>query len=170
MNCTKYVCASVLLLATALCAQTPAAVPVPSQLATAHTAFLASAAAPGLGRYENVIINLVYTDAYQALVKANHYQLLAAPAGAELSMTISVHNQIITVMRGDSMDGFFLRLEIYDTKTHSLLWAIDEPIQGAFREKTFAKNLDTSIALLMTDLNLLTTGKLPGDVEAAPTK
>jgi hypothetical protein len=170
MNRKQALTASLLLVATALCAQTPPAVPVPSQISTAHTAFLASGGAPGAGRNENLMTGLTYTGVYQALAKSGHYQLTAAPAEAEISMTIAIRDQVTSVSQGTSYDAFFLRLEISDTKTHTLLWAIDEPIQGAFREKTFQKNLDASITLLITDLNLLAAGNIPGDPAPASTK
>jgi hypothetical protein len=170
MNNKLTLIAVLLLSATSLLAQTGPPVPVPSQIASAHTAFLASGGAPGAGRNENLMTGLTYTGVYQALAKAGHYQLTATPADAELSMTIAIHDHLGSVSQGTSFDDFFLRLEISDTKTHALLWAIDEPIQGAFREKTFQKNLDASITLLITDLNLLAAGNIPGDPAPASTK
>ena len=153
---------AILLLATLpLFAQTPAT-PVPSQFATAHTAFLASGSAPGAGGRERLIAQMVYTSAYNSLSTAGRYHLVSMPADAELSMVISAESRIFDVSSGSSSDSIFLRLEIYDIKTHTLLWALDESVNGAFREKTFQKNVDQSVAALMDDLNALANGTIPG--------
>jgi hypothetical protein len=156
-----------------LLAQSPGTVPVPSQLATAHTAFLASGSAPGAGRYEPLIAQMVYTSFYKSLSAAGQYHLVGGPADAELSMVISSQSHVSAVTNGSSFDANFIRLEIYDIKTHTLLWAIDEPLEGAYREKTFQKNVDKSIAALISDLKTLAGGALPGDSDTPkpePTK
>lgn len=126
--------------------------PLPSQLAGKHTVFIASAGAPGFGRYERIGAKIVYDRLYAAVSKIDRYQLCSAPAQAEIAMEITLQT---------SVDALFLRLSIYDVKTHTLLWAIDEPIGGAFRIPTFERNADASIALLMDDLNNLASGKQP---------
>jgi len=160
--------AVLMLAALPLCAQVPAAVPVPSQFATAHTAFLASGSAPGSGRNERFIAQVVYSSVYKSLSTAGHYHLVSAPADAELSMVVSTQSHVSDVMGGDSPFEALLRLEIYDVKTHTLLWALDEQINSMFREKTFQKNVDQSVAALMVDLNALASGSVPGDT--TPTK
>lgn len=164
----KFAIASLFCAATAVFGQTP----VPSQLATAHTVFLASAGAPGSGGDEKPIAEMVYTTFYNALSAAHRYQLVDAPATADLSMTIGARSGI-DVTNGNSSDRAYLHLEIYDIKTHTLVWAIDEGLQGAYREKTFQHNVDTSVAALIDDLNNLANGKLPGDAatsKSQPTK
>lgn len=136
---------------------------VPSQFATAHTVFLASAGAPGSGGHEKEIANIVYTSLYKALSATGRYQLAASPSNAELAMNISTQNRISDVTNGSSTDSAFLRLEIYDVKTHLLIWTIDEDIQVAFREKTFQHNVDATVAAIIDDLNTLANGNLPGD-------
>jgi hypothetical protein len=95
-------------------------------------------------------------------------------------MIVSTQSHVSSVSGGDSFNAFFLRLEIYDVKTHTLLWALDESVNGAFREKTFQKNVDQSVAALMVDLNALANGTIPGtatspkveptDANSEPTK
>jgi hypothetical protein len=151
-----------------LSAQSPATIPAPSQLGTAHTAFLASGSAPGAGPREFLIAQMVYASTYKSLSSSGQYRLVGAPADAEMSMVISTNITISDVINGGSLNSAFIRLEIFDVKTHTLLWALDEPIQGAFREKTFQKNVDESIAALMNDLKTLASGVIPGDPTAAP--
>ena len=140
---------------------------VPSQFATAHTVFLASAGAPGSGAHEKQIAEIVYTTFYKALSSTGHYQLVENPSNADLAMNISTQSRISDVTNGSSADSAYLRLEIYDVKTHMLLWTINEDVQGAFREKTFEHNVDATIAALMDDLNTLANGNLPGDTGPA---
>ncbi|MGH9617016.1 MAG: hypothetical protein ACRD28_09775, partial [Acidobacteriaceae bacterium] len=145
-----------------LSAQSANAVPVPAQFATAHTVFLASGAAPGAGGKEVLIAQMVYSSFYKSLSAAGRYRLVSTPDDAELSMVISTQTAMSDVMKGDSVDESYLRLEIFDVRTHSLLWTIDEPLNGAFREKTFQKNVDKSVAAIMSDLNSLASGAVPG--------
>lgn len=155
---------TMLLVTSAAIAQTPA--PVPTQLATVRTIFLASGAAPG-GGHETAIAQIVYSSTYHALSAAGRYHLAGTPAEAELSMIVSTQSSS-NVFNGDSIGGPFIRLEIYDIKTHTLLWALDEPVNGAFREKTFQKNVGESIAKLMDDLKTLASGTIPGDLTTNP--
>ena len=148
-------------------AQSADAVPVPSQFATAQTAFLASASAPGVGGRETLIAQIIYSSLYKSLSSGGQYRLVSAPADSELSMIISAHAHVSSVVNGSSFDATYLRLEVYDVKTHTLLWALDEPIQGAFRQKTFQKNVDKSIASLNNDLKQLASGAVPGDAASS---
>ena len=141
-----------------LSAQSANAVPVPSQFATARTVFLASGSAPGSGTHEVLIARMVYSSFYRSLSTAGRYHLVSAPADADLSMVISA----------DSLNEPSLQLDIYDIKTHTLLWTLDEPLLGAFREKTFQKNIDKTVAALMNDLKSLASGEVPGGPATAP--
>jgi hypothetical protein len=153
-------------------AQSPSPIPAPSQFATAHTAFLASGSAPAAGARQALVAEMVYSSLYRSLSASGQYHLLAAPADAELSMIISTEMFVSDATNGSSIPYPYLRLEIYDTKTHALLWALDEPLQGAFREKTFEKNVDEAVASLAADLKTLAAGSIPGDPSTAtvPTK
>ena len=148
---------------TALSAQTL----VPSQFATAHTVFFASGGAPGSGGHEKQIAEIVYTTFYKALSAVGRYQLVENPSSADLAMNISAQSRISDVTNGSSTDSAYLRLEIYDVKTHMLIWTINEDVQGAFREKTFQRNVDTAVTALIDDLNTLANGNLPGDTSPA---
>ena len=142
--------AILLLAALRLSAQTPTAIPVPSQFATAHTIFLASASAPGYSD-EKATAAAIYTSVYQSLAVSGRYRLVTAPADADLSMVLTIRKSVLS-------------LEIYNVKTHTLLWVLDEPLRVATLEKTFVKNAQASALLFVDDLNTLASGKLPGDV------
>jgi hypothetical protein len=149
--------------ATSLLAQS---LPAPAQFATAKKIFLGSGGAPGTGFNERLFSSQIYTTMYQSLQASGRYQMQTAPSDAELGMTISVIRFSSSVTNGNSGDITSLRLEITDIKTRTLLWAIDEPLQGAFREKTFEKNVGSSISAMMADLNALAAGQIPGSAAA----
>jgi hypothetical protein len=152
-----------LLFATCSSAQTP--VPVPSNFATAKTAFLASEGAPDLATKEKEGISILYSSMYKALLAASIYKLETNPAAADLSMSVSIGN-ISMDFNGNSLANPFIRLSIRDTKTQSLLWNIDETLKGAWREKTFEKNVDTCTAQIIADLKQLAAGTSPSNTPA----
>lgn len=148
--------------ATGLCAQTtpPMTASVPSQFATARTAFLSNAGAPTFGVREKEASTMAYESVYKALGADGHYKLTGAPAEAELSFEISI-GEVDSVLGGSSISSGYLRLAAYDVKTHCLLWNIDEPVKGAFRAASFLKNIDEATTKLTVDLHSLIAGKQP---------
>lgn len=132
---------------------------VPSQFATAQTVFLGAAGASSGGTKEKLMVNMVYSGMYDALTSLKQYRIVTAPADADLSMEVSA---VVTV---GAVNGTFnsvvLRLVVRDTKTHALLWTIDEPLNGAFREKTFQRNVDSAAKEIAADLKSLAEGKEP---------
>jgi hypothetical protein len=132
-------------------AQSPA-VAVPSQFATAHTLFIGYGGAGGLTNIESTAT--LYTSAYHGL-SSGPYRLTTTPADADLSAVFS----------GEGAPGSagvtFIRLAVFDTKTHALLWIIDERVNGGFKKDSFQKNIDESVAKIVAALNSLAAGKLP---------
>jgi hypothetical protein len=137
-------------------AQSSGTAPVPSQLA--QTALLASS-----GGHEPLIAQMVCSSVYKCFSTIGKCHIVATPADAKLSQS-----HISAVTGGSSIDSFFLHLDIYDTKTHSLLWALEEPIDGAFRGKTLDKNVNEAVPSVDNDLKLLGNGAVLGDPSAAP--
>ena len=144
-----------LLLARGAHAQTTA--PVPTQFATAHTVFLASAGTTATSDVEDYVAAM-YPSTYRMLGTLN-YQLVATPAAADLGMEISV----VTVppLGVGAPSAAFLQLVVRDIKTHALLWTLQVPINNDFRAKSFQKGLDAAEARLAADLNALKSGTLP---------
>jgi hypothetical protein len=132
-------------------AQSPA-VAVPSQFATAHTLFIGYG---GLGALNNIVSTaMFYTSAYHGL-SSGPYRLTRTPADADLSAVFS----------GEGIPGStavtFIRLAVFDTKTHALLWIIDERVNGAVTKVSLQKNINESVAKIAAALNSLAAGKLP---------
>ena len=154
---TTLMTSAFLVAALGLSAQTPVRVPVPVQLTTAKTIFLAKGSTAGAGGFEPVMAEMAYTSVYKALNMAGRYELQPRPAGAELSMVISVQNYVSSASGGSSFGTNFLRLEIYDTATHALLWTLDEPV-NYFNKK----DVGGGVTALMDDLKTLAAGTIPG--------
>jgi len=169
MKRTLQLAALSLAIGTKLSAQAPPAIPVPSQFATAKTAFLASAGSSAVSTREKDVSSMIYSSMYRELASAKTYQLTSAPADAELSMTLGLESSVTDATNGTSFAYTFIRLSVFDTKTHALLWNIDEPIKGAFREKTFVKNVDDATSRVLADLKSLAAGKIPADTAANDT-
>ena len=143
-----------------LSAQTPPAATVPTQFATAHTAFLSNAGAPSLANREKEGATMAYESISGALVKDRHYKLTPVPSDAELAFEVSIQ-ATDQISKGDSVNSGYLRLAVYDVKTHCLLWNIDEPVRGAFRASSFQKNIDEASGKIIADLHALISGKQP---------
>ena len=142
----------------ALQAQTESDVLVPTQFATAKTAFLAYAGAPAGSR---ITPAMVYPSAFKALNKMGNYSLNPTPGSADLLMEVSVGVHYSSVSSGSSTQTPYVRLVLYDRSTHALLWEIDEMLSAAIREASMQKNIDQSMAAMAADLKALAMGKLP---------
>jgi hypothetical protein len=136
-----------------------AVVPVPSQFASAHTVFLSQDGAPALGGKAKLVSNMIYESMYRSLAASKLYTLTGSPADAELTMAVSV---LITVgTSNNNFNNISVRLVVRDRKTQALLWTFDEPLDGAFREKTFQHNVDTASGRIADDLKALSQGEEP---------
>ena len=132
-------------------AQATASAPLPAQLATATTAFLANA---GL---DNATSTQAYNTFYQGLYTWNHYQMKPTPAAAELTFELSINSLVTNVNNGSSLNDTYLRLVIRDTKTGALLWSLSENIRPAARQKTLDTNLNDAATKLLADLKAVTS-------------
>jgi hypothetical protein len=150
---------AILLLASSpLFAQTPAAIPIPAQLTTAQTAFVANAGGP-----DNYLSRTAYMSFYQALTSWRRFQLTAAPANAELALELTTAQRGGTTLTSHLT---VLELNIRDIKTQSLLWSFTEPVNSA--ATPMASDLAASAAKLVADFNALLSGPLVS--EPAPKK
>jgi hypothetical protein len=140
----------------ALHAQAPAA-PVPSQILTAKRVFISNA---GVGT------EWIFNEFYAGIKSWGRYDLVAAPADADLVLEISLSSQITGVggSKESGCNSFSvtrLKLVLLDTKTRIALWTFTENIQPYARQKTGEKNTDDSINKLVDDLEALTAQPSP---------
>lgn len=138
--------------------------PVPTQIAAARKLFIANA--PG----ENVPKSLgapdrPYNEFYQAMKNSRGYELVTAPAEADLIFEISFASSLSGVS-GSSNTGcssftdYSVRLVILDPKMRVPLWWFSEPValHGGFsnRKETLDSVFIHSIAALVDDVRSLT--------------
>jgi len=153
MNHTKsYIALATLFATSCLHAQST---PVPTQLGTAKTVFIANAGGP-----LNYLNEEAYIDFYQALSAAKLFQIVALPANAELTMELSVTSHLSRTTLGTIPDAPFLQLAIRDVKTQSLLWSLTEPIGADTLATTSRKDIATAASDLVTDFKTLRSGTI----------
>jgi hypothetical protein len=129
------------------------ATPVPAQIGTAKKVFISNA---GVDKDET------YNGFYAAIKSWGQYELMAAPADADLVLEISFSTRITSVYGSkesgcDSSNTSQLKLVLVDTKTRIPLWTVTETIKPAGRQKTAEKNLSDAINKLVGDLKTLST-------------
>jgi hypothetical protein len=125
--------------------------PLPAQIVTAKTVFISNA---GAGLDKN------YNEFYAAIKNWGRYELLAAPANADLVLEISFASQITDVGGSkesgcSSRNESHFRLQLLDPKTRIVLWTNTETIEPFFLQKTGEKNTSDAIKRLVEDLKLL---------------
>jgi hypothetical protein len=134
----------------ALQAQITAA-PLPSQILTAKKVFISNT---GAGTDRN------YNQFYAAIKSWGRYELVTAPANADLVYEISYSSQITGVSGSkesgcDSSSVLRFKLVLVDPKTRITLWTLTENIKPFARQKTGDKNFDDAIDRLVGDLKAL---------------
>src|ERR1700722_12420896 len=135
----------------------PTPAPVPVQMASAHKAFLSNA---GGESFEAVIGETVfnggpdrpYNEFYAQLKDWGHYELVAAPADADLVLEISwvlTDTGLRLPVLGQ------LRLVVIDPKTHVTLWNFTEYVRGAMLLGNRDKNFDQAMTTVVNRMKLL---------------
>ncbi len=133
---------------------------VPTQLQTEQTVFLANGGAPALDRNDLKGSEILYTSTYQALASIARFHMVASPGAATLALVVSLRPNMES-QYGSTVGDPLIHLEIYDVKSHMLLWVLDDPASDAFGNKQFQKAIDDSMRRIVSELNTLGTGKLP---------
>src|SRR5258708_18387365 len=125
--------------------------PLPSQIYTAKKVFVSNAGGNTLGDYSGGP-DRAYNQLYAALKGWGRYELVRAPADAELVFGIRFATPILgekvsgggggnTPVSSSPVKYPQFRLAILDLKTHVLLWTFTERVQSALlqgnRDKTF---------------------------------
>jgi hypothetical protein len=96
----------------------------------------------------NYTPNLAYDEFYLAMKTWGQYELVLAPADADLAFEITSANPV-------GSNDPQVRMLILDPKTHVTLWACTEPIQGASRAATARKNFQLAVTDLVEDVKKL---------------
>ena len=135
--------------------------PPPSAFASARTVFIASGGARELATKEKIGVGMLYAAVNEQLATWGKYKVQQDAIGVDLSFEVSIEQQFTDVTGGSSSSRPYVRLVVRDGKTNTLLWVLNQPLHGAFREETFRKNVGESVSALVEDLKSLSAGKLP---------
>lgn len=131
------------------------AAPVPSQILAAKKVFIANGGLEGFVSSDAYIggQDRGYNQFYETFQKSTRFQLVATPAEADLVLEIS------TRIASDAQSN--LRLTIYETKSHYVLWRMDSLIEIAARQVTFKRNFDTAVTRLASNFEKLAAPPQP---------
>jgi hypothetical protein len=136
--------------------------PVPAQIFKARKVFVSNAGGDTLGDYSGGP-DRAYSQLYAALKRWGRYELVGAPADAELVFEISFARPVLgekvsgggagnTPVSSRPVKDPQFRLAILDVKTHVLLWTIAEHVQSALLQGNRDKNFDQAMAALVNDI------------------
>jgi hypothetical protein len=136
--------------------------PLPAQIYAARKVFVSNAGDETLGEFSGGP-DRAYNQLYAALKGWGRYEVVAAPADAELVFEISFATRIlgenvsgggsgITPVSNKTMKDPQLRLTIWDLKTHVLLWTFIEHVQNALLQGNRDKNYDQAMAAIVNDI------------------
>jgi hypothetical protein len=146
----------------------PPAAPIPTQILTGKKVFISN----GESNAETNVPNLPYNAFYEFMKSWGKYELVPAPADADL--VFEVRYVTFTAKKGPFGYGnpveWQLHLLILDPKTHIVLWAFTEDVDDAILDSTFRKNFDQAMAYLVDDVKKLTTPPAANLDVSAPKK
>jgi len=134
--------------------------PLPTQIFTARKVFVSNAGDETLGDFSGGP-DRAYNQLYTALKGWGRYELVAAPADAELVFEVSFASRLLgedisggggTPVSNRTFRDAQLRLAIVDLKTHVLLWTYIEHVQGALFQGNRDKNFDLAMTALVNDI------------------
>jgi hypothetical protein len=134
--------------------ETPAA-PIPAQIAAAKKVFVSNLgeASP----YSNNVAsyaggpNRAYNQFYDAMKTWGKYELVSAPAAADLVFEIAFQYTAFPAATRE------LRLLIVDPKTDIPLWGFAEYVEPAGAAKNREKNLNLAMTVLVNDVKKVAT-------------
>ena len=140
-------------------AQEPAAnttAPVPAQIAAAKKIFISYAGTERPYSGDELFQdysgdpNRAYYQFYAALKDLGRYELLPAPANADLIFEVGMRIQTVTGSKGTD-NVYTLRVRILDPATHVALWGFERCIPTAITQKNRDKNFDQMLNGIVQD-------------------
>lgn len=142
------VCVASLLIPASMAQQNSVPTPKPEQILTAKKIFVSNAAEKCANFFCGAP-DQPYDEFYNGIKMTGRYDLVGAPAEAELVFEINfVSNPANQLPR--------LKLLILDPKTHTTLWTLDEQVGAAGRQSTGRKNFEKAMSSLIRDVQMLT--------------
>lgn len=135
--------------------------PIPTQIAAAKKVFIANAGGDQLTEDDPIFTggpNRAYNQFYAAIKSWGRFNIVGAPADADLLLEIRQEVQIGSL--GGKAGGFatpLLRLEIRDPKTNALLWAFHIHFHFGAGQANSDRNFDQVVNRLAMELRALVT-------------
>jgi hypothetical protein len=142
----------------------PHVAPVPAQISSGRRVFISNAS--GEGAAPSGVPDLTYNEFYADIKSWGRYEIVSAPAEADLVFEIRFTSQLgptSTLGRpGGSEQDFQFRLVILDPKTRIVLWAFTESVPQAASHAASRKKFDDAMTAIVNDVK-----KLAGQATAA---
>ncbi|MGB9148271.1 MAG: hypothetical protein WCC14_20780 [Acidobacteriaceae bacterium] len=162
--------ATLLLASVAFAQQIPPGVtgPIPAAIVSAKTIFISNGGSDS-GLFPSPFSgdqDRPYNQFYKALSADSHYQLVSDPGQADLVLELRLlaplgpSNPNKAQGAPDPEPQF--RLEIYDRRTHYVLWTLTQSIRWAILQKTHDHNFDDALTELVNAFEAL------GQSQSAP--
>lgn len=141
--------------------ETVAMAPLPAQILAAKKVFIGNAG----GDFDPDVWTggpaRLYNEFYASMKSWGRYELVGAPADADLVMELSLSTQVgatnVYSGSGGSKMNVQLRLALVDPKTHICLWGLNKGKAVALLKENRDKDFDQLLAGLVEDLKALTT-------------
>lgn len=134
--------------------------PIPAVLASGRNIFLANGGSDS-GLFPSPFSgdpNRGYDEMFAGMMGMG-YHLVSDPSQADLVLEIRLMAPYgpknADKSRGSADPEPSFRLKIYDRRSHYLLWALTEPIELAFLQKTHDRNFDDALSALLMDFQVL---------------
>jgi hypothetical protein len=134
--------------------------PIPTQIAGAKKVFIANAGENQPVPFNDVVLfsggsERVYNEFYAGMKALGRYDLVGAPADADLLFEIELtsprnHNE--PELFGTVPYDAQFRLVIRDPKTNALLWALNEHVQWAILQSNRDNNFEQAMDRLVNDV------------------
>jgi hypothetical protein len=131
--------------------------PVPPQVTSAHTVFVSNGG--GDNYFEYLVTGGVaraYSSFYSALQQSNQYQLVSAPAQADLIFEIRAIAPAVYDGQGITSYNPQLVLSILDPQTRTVLWTTSANVRAMGSLKRRDRGFDQSMAVLIDKLAQVT--------------
>jgi hypothetical protein len=132
----------------------PPPAPVPTQIVTGKKVFVSNALGESITPLGSAELN--YNQFYTSMKSWGRYELVSAPADADLVFEIRYETLFGPVHDGFSEQYPQIRLTILDPRTRIVLWAFTEPVRAFAKKSTGLQNYQHAMDTLLGELKTLT--------------
>jgi hypothetical protein len=145
---------------------TPPHAPVPAQIIAGKKAFISNAS--GESVTPTGTGGLTYDQFFASMKTWGRYDLISAPADADLVFEIRYETPLGPVSFGNSSSFPLIRLTILDPKTHTILWAFTELVRQVSSKSTGLQNFQQAMSNLIDEIKALAAAPASSVISNAP--